>query len=613
MRTSAPDRSPEQRHLRENSVTPSYDVCMPLRSSTPELARDTEKAAAQLNRILVSKAFRQADRLKRFLSFIVEETLAGRGERLKEYVVGVEVFGKDNSFDPRNDPIVRVQARRLRSQLAAYYREEGAADDLMIELPKGGYAPVFRPLKAAAKRAISPILVSRNTVLVRPFSEHSPAGEDSGYFCDGLTEEVIHTLAGLKGIRLVAGNDPATADSGPGAERSKAALVLTGSVRQAGNRARITANLIDAASGFYVWSRAIDRPLDDAISVQEEVARMIADQLGASLASSATQRGPVENLAAYNLYVQGRYHLNQRSEEGLRKAVEFFERAIAESAQYAQAYSGLADAYSLLGHYGVLAPADVWTKAASNAASAVLQDDNSAEAHTSLAHVKATQDWDWLGAEREFQRAIALDPRYPTARHWYAISCLAPLGRLDEALVEMTTAQELDPISSIIARDLARVYYYRQEYESALEACDHTIELNPHFSPAYWMLGLVQEQRGDFDEAAAAFQRAIQLSPHSPMMQAALARTLALSGKSAEAVHVLKELEQLSDRRYVSPFDLAALQFALRQPDEGFGWLSKAFQDRSFELISLRVDPRWESLRLNSRFQELMDRLNLPR
>jgi serine/threonine-protein kinase len=578
---------------------------MPPRGSTPELSRDAEKSTAQLNRILASKAFRQADRLKRFLTFIVEETLAGRGERLKEFVVGVEVFGKDNSFDPRNDPIVRVQARRLRSQLAHYYRDEGMEDDLLIELPKGGYAPVFRTLKGAASRAISPILLSRNTVLARPFSDHSETG-DRSCFCAGLLEEIVHTLAGLDGIRLVA--SPEDED----AERSKAALILTGSVRGSGNRARITANLIDAASGFYVWSRAIDRELDDAIAVQEEVARMIADQLRSQLASASGPRGPAENLAAYNLYVQGRYHLNQRTEEGLRKAVEFFERAIGESAQYAQAYSGLADAYSLLGHYGVLAPAEVWTKTASNAAAAVLQDDHSAEAHTSLAHVKSTQDWDWPGAEREFQRAIALDPRYPTARHWYAVSCLAPLGRLDDARDQMTAAQAFDPISSIIARDLARVFYYRQEYDAALDACDHTIELNPHFSPAYWMLGLVQEQRGDFDESAAAFQRAIQLSPHSPMMQAALARTLALSGKTQEAVRVLQELEDLAGRRYVSPFDLAALQFALGRPDEGFRWLAKAFQDRSFELISLRVDPRWESLRTVPRFQELLQQLNLP-
>src|SRR5207247_8125248 len=167
------------------------------------------------------------------------------------------------------------------------------------------------------------------------------------------------------------------------------------------DRLRISTNLIETACGCYVWSGSMDRGAEDPFAVQEEVAREVAKQIEAQMTTTAH---PTENLAAYNLYVQGRYHLNQRTEEGLRKAVEFFEKAIVEDAQYAQAYSGLADAYGLLGHYGVLPPAEVWTKAASNAAWAVLQDEHSAEAHTSLAHVKATQDWDWLGAEREFQR-----------------------------------------------------------------------------------------------------------------------------------------------------------------------------------------------------------------
>ena len=179
----------------------------------------------------------------------------------------------------------------------------------------------------------------------------------------------------------------------------------------------------------------------------------------------------------------------------------------------------------------MLGPADVWAKAASSAASAVMLDGHSAEAHTSLAHVRATQDWDWPGAEREFQRAIQLNPRYPTAHHWYAMSCLVPMGRLDEALEQMLLAQSLDPVSSIIARDVAVIHCYRRDFEAALEQCDHTIELNPHFAPAYLTLGLIQEQRKDFDESAAAFRRAVDLSPHSPRMQGALARTLALSGK----------------------------------------------------------------------------------
>jgi TolB-like protein/Tfp pilus assembly protein PilF len=597
-----------------------YDSFMAQQGSTIELAKDAEgRISEQLQRILTSKSFRQADRLKRFLSFIVEETVAGRGERLKEFVVGVEVFGKPESFDPRNDPIVRVQARRLRAQLSRYYREEAPDSEVVIELPKGGYAPTFKHLKTApVRRTMRPTLVSRNTVVVLPFADHSESG-DQEYFCEGLTQEVIHGLAGTPEIRLVAwseGGGPANSQAGirTAAERSNAAVIITGSVRKSGADVRITMSLIDTASGCYLWSGSLDRALTNIFALQEEVSRLIVEQLKRELIGGAQTpdvRHRAENLAAYNLYVQGRYHVNQRTEEGLRKAVDFFERAIVENAQYAQAYSGLADAYGLLGHYGVLAPAEVWTKAASNAAWAVLQDENSAEAHTSLAHVKSTQDWDWLGAEREFQRAVALDPRYPTAHHWYAMSCLAPLARLDQACEEMMLAQALDPISSIIGRDLARVYYYRQEYDAALEQCDHTIELNPHFSPAYWVLGLVQEQRGDFDESAAAFQRAIQLSPGSPLMKAALGRTFALSGKQAEARRILDELNELSAKRYVSPFELAAIYFALGQTGDGFQWLTRAFQDRCFDLICLRVDPRWESLRGNPEFQKLFAQLGL--
>src|SRR4029434_3225878 len=183
-------------------------------------------------------------------------------------------------------------------------------------------------------------------------------------------------------------------------------------------------------------------------------------------------------------------------------------------------------------------------------------DPHSAEAHTSLAHMKATQDWDFVASEREFQRAISLDARYPTAHHWYAMSCLVPLARLDQARDEMVLAQSLDPVSSIIARDLAVIDLYRRDFEAALEQCDHTIELNPHFSPAYVTLGFVQEQLTDFDEAIAAVQRAVHLSPHTPRMHAALARVLARSGKREPARKIFRELEAQSKQRYVSPFEL---------------------------------------------------------
>src|SRR5579859_5512167 len=244
-----------------------YDSSMAQQGSVSELARQGDgQVADQLNRILASKAFRQADRLKRFLSFTVNETIAGRGERLKEFVIGIEVFGKGPGFDQRSDPIVRVQARRLRAQLTRYYREEGQTDETIIELPKGGYTPIFKSSRSVIpKRAPHSALVSRNTVLLLPFSDYSAAG-DQKYFCDGLTQEIIHALTGLDAIRLISGNrlDAEDADSRLVA-RDNAAVVLTGSVRKVGANMRMVANLVDAVSGCYLWSASFDRTMDSIL------------------------------------------------------------------------------------------------------------------------------------------------------------------------------------------------------------------------------------------------------------------------------------------------------------------------------------------------------------
>jgi tetratricopeptide (TPR) repeat protein len=377
-------------------------------------------------------------------------------------------------------------------------------------------------------------------------------------------------------------------------DRSDAAIVIDGSVRISGDRLRLTAQMIDTMSSYYLWSESIDGAIADMLPAQEAIAKLIVERLQRELdESDEHSRGSraSENLAARNLYVQGRYHLNQRTEGSLQKAVEFFERAIVEDAQFSLAHSGLADAYSLLGHYGVLGPADVWGKAAASAAAAVMLDGHSAEAHTTLAHVNVAQDWDWFAAEREFLRAIQLNPRYPTAHHWYATSCLAPTGRLDEALQQMLLAQSLDPVSSIIAKDVALMYCYRRDFEAALEQCDHTVELNPHFAPAYLTLGLIQEQRQDFEES--------------------LARTLALSGKSAGASEGLKMLATLAKSRYVSPFEFVTIYFALGDTDRAYRWLMKACDDRCWDLLALKVDPRFESLQDDARFVAAMRRIRL--
>ena len=587
---------------------------MNAKSTTITVSKETaERIRQQLRRIVSSKAFRQVDRLQSFLTFVVDEMLAGRGDKLKEFLIGVEVFAKEASFDPRMDPLVRVQARRLRSRLVRYYREEGQNDEVVIELPKGGYEPVFQRRETSSmKRSVSAALVSRNTILVRAFEDDTP-NRSLGYFCDGLKQEIIHVLSGMDSVRVVASEH--TQEAADPCGQTNVAMIVTGSVRKSRDTVRVASTLIDSTSNCYLWSEFIDRNLQDELGVQEEVARSILKRLQAEFGASGTPRTgkrPTENLVAHNLYLQGRYHLNQRTEQGLIKAVEFFDKAISEDPHHAPSYSGLADAHGLLAHYGVLAPAEICTKAASNAAWAVLLDEDSAEAHASLAHVKATQDWDWRGAEREFQRAIGLDPRYATAHHWYAMSCLVPLARLDEALDELLRAQALDPVSSIISRDLAVTHYYKRDFDLALEQCDHTIEQNPHFAAAYWTLGLVQDERNDFDEAIAAFQRAIQLSPPSPRIQGALGRTFARAGKSRQAHKILDELQEESKRRYVSPFELASIYFALNQPDHGFQWLTKAFQDRCFELVAIKVDPKFDSVGDDPRFASLVAQLNLP-
>jgi serine/threonine-protein kinase len=588
-------------------------------SGTPApLSKDAEKKTRkQLERVLASRVFQQVDRLKRFLSFIVLETLAGRRHELKEYVVGVQVFGKEESFDPRTDPVVRVQARRLRARLAQYYQEEGPSDEIVIDLPKGGYTPLFtrRDSVSHQRRSIGAALLSRNSIAVLPLADHS-ASQELDYFCRGIREEIIHRLATLGGLRVLAW-DPADATGGgdprESVNKSNVATIISGSVRALGEQVRVTVQIVDGATGCYLWSESTDSHIGDAFALQERVAQGLVRQIEQERIGdgSGPARRTIPNLAAQNLLLQGRYHLGQRTVESLQKAVDFFERALVEDAQCSPAHSGLSDAYSLLAHYGGVTPTDVWTKAASSAASAVMLDNNSAEAHTSLAHAKATQDWDWLGAEREFLAAIALDPRYATARHWYTTSCLIPLGRLDEAVEQMRLACALDPVSSIIARDVAVTLYYRREFDQALEQCDHTIELNPHFAPAYWTLGLIQEQRKEFDESIAAYQRAAHLSPRSPRMQAALARAYALAGQPKTAISFLHQLEKLSTERYVSPVEFAIVHFALEHAGVAFRWLSKACKARCFEMLSIKLDPIFDPVRDDPRFVAIARQVGL--
>jgi TolB-like protein/Tfp pilus assembly protein PilF len=578
-----------------------------------------EKIRELLQRILESRSFDGVGRLKRFLSFIVLETLAGRGDSLKEFAVGEYAFDKGVNFDPRNDPIVRVQARRLRDRLTRYQMEEGQNDEIVIDLPKGRYVPNFRRREMTQpERRPATILLDRNSVAVLPFEPHSASAEVES-LCMSITQEITHALTAVDGLTVLAAGITRSAEAvaAPvGRGHGMAANVVTGSVQKLGAQLRIMWQLVDSASGGILASESMDCPASDvSFALQEDVAAAVSRTLRQGLSDAGWKRGAIRatrNLAAHNLYSQGRYHLEQRTEESLRLAVTLFERAISEDSHFAKAHAGLADAYELLGHYGVLAPVDIWTKAPSSATMAVLLDERDAEAHVSLAHVRSTQDWDWAGSEEEFRRALALDPNNPTAHHWYAMSCLAPMGRLDEALESIQIARRLSPLSPIIARDCATVFYYRREYEAALESCDQSIELNPYFSQAYWTLGFIQEERKDTAESAAAFTRALELAPGSPRNKGALGRMFGLMGKKKEARRVVEELMLLGKSRYVSPYQIASIYFALGETDCGFEWLRRAFNDRCFELTVIKVDPKFDKLRSDALFVELAAQLKLP-
>jgi serine/threonine-protein kinase len=579
---------------------------------------------AQLDRILASTPFANSGRLSRLLRFTVESVTEGKLDQLKEYALAISVFDKRDSFDSRFDPIVRVEAGRLRNRLRQYYENEGRDDAVIIDLPKGSYVPRF--VSAGTSRENPPRegtaktqSYSANWIAVLPFADHSP-GADQEYFCDGMTEELINALTKLRGLRVAALNSALQMrgkadDYRKVAEQLKVGSIVAGSVRKAGNRLRITVQLIDTSNGCYLWSEIYDRQIEDVFAIQEDISQAIVAKLKVQIAdgqSSHLVRRYTGNFDAYTLYLKGRYCWNQRSEQSLRKAVEFFEQALALDPRYVPAFSGLADSYALLGNSGAEPPKSVKAKAMEAALKAVELDATLAEAHTTLGHVRATYCWDWPGACTEYKLAMALNPAYATVHHWYAITYLSPLGLFENARTEIEKAEELDPLSASIKRDIAVILYNGRLYEQAIEQCKKTIELEPAFQSSYWALGLAYGGVSQYDEAVSAFQHALRHSvSHTPRFLGALGHVYARWGKQPEALKVLDEMNELSKTRYVSPFDFAMIHLGFGNSDTAFEWLERACKARCYELVFLKVDPRFDSVRSDLRFTRLLKRLGL--
>jgi len=454
-------------------------------------------------------------------------------------------------------------------------------------------------------------------IVVLPFTNAS-GDPDNEYLSDGITDELISALARVEGLRVTARTSAFALKGKPQDVRSIGALlgtawVLEGSVRRAGSRLRITAQLTSTDDGRLLWSERYDRTLEDVFAIQEELARTIVDTLRAT--SFAALAEPVakrytNNVLAYSHYLKGRFAWNKRSPDGTSEAIAAFEAAIAEDPNYAPAYAGLADSYALQLDYRSVPVAEGFARAKAYARRALELDDTVAEAHASLAWGLLIYDWDWDGAAREFRRAIELDPRYPTAHQWYAFS-LAAHGRFEEALVESHTALELDPASVSIRRTAGLAYFYARRYPQARDHLVRAIAMNPTSEENYRILGLILAHLGQWEEAERAVREALAAPGVGAYSHATLGFVLARSGRRSDAEAILRDLTEVAQRGYVSPVAFATVHLGLGNVDAALDWAERAYAERRGWLVYFKVNPLLDPLRGRPRFEALLKRMRL--
>ena len=456
-------------------------------------------------------------------------------------------------------------------------------------------------------------LRSDKSIAVLSFADVS-RGRELEYLCDGIAEEIIGALTKLDGIRVVARTSAFSfkgknEDVRTIARKLNVDTVLEGSVRKADNRLRITAQLINAADGYHLWSERYDRQMEDVFAIQDEITLAIVNKLKVSLLGGereALVKRSTEDVEAYNLYLKGRYFWNKRTETGYLKSLEYFRQAIDKDPTYAVAHAGIADSYDLLGWYGYLAPEEAFPRARTAAERARELDPTLAEAHASLGWINANYDWDWGAAEREYEKALELNPSYATAHQWYS-EFLTYMGRHDESIAEGHKAQELDPLSIIINNDVGQVYYFARRYDEAIAQLRKTLEMDPDFAVAHFLLGLALAQKARHEEAIEEGRIAMTLAGEDDtLILSQLGVIYALSGKEAKAREVLADLDALSREKYASPFPVALVHAGLGENDEAFEWLGRACDRRDHWVETLKVHPVLDGLRGDARYSKLL-------
>lgn len=633
----------------------------------PSTASGFDPAAvlAQLNRLLASAIFRASPQLSRFLRYAVEATLRGEGDQLKEYRLGVDVMGRPSSYEPHTDPIVRLEARRLRAKLREYYDLESRRDPIRIDIPKGGYAATFaihhvphlvnaeppldhpdliqspppptlrrtpsrRALLAIASLlvagvltgwAIHRILVQRRvaaggelqSIAVLPLS-NATGDPAQDYLADGVTDGILADLSRLPRLRVIGHSTVfrfRTSNEAPEqiGRTLHAASVLTGSLNRRGDAIGVQAQLIDVATGRRLWTGQFSRRLSDIRSMQEDFSREISMAIRPRLAGQDVAHlagTPAPGSDAYLLYLRGRYAWNKRTEDGFNSSIDYFNQAIAKDPNYALAWTGLADSYMLLAEYQILSPAAALPRAKAAALKAVELDPSLSEAHTSLGNVRA-DEWDFKTAEKEFRTAIALNPSYATAHQWLA-EVLMEEARYDEALAEIKTAQEIEPLSLIVNSMHGRILLFAGRTPEAIDQLHMTLEIEPNFDLASYDLGKAYVLAGRTSDAIEEMQNSINLTHILSERNAALAYAYVRAGRVSDARAVLASFLNLKTD-YVSWFGIAIIYAALGDKDRAFDCLDHAYTQHSVRLRDLKVEPLLMSLHSDPRFPQLLRRI----
>jgi TolB-like protein/Flp pilus assembly protein TadD len=613
-----------------------------------------ESIHRQIERILASRRFVNSERLRRLLGYLLEQTLKGRAGQLKEYVLGVEVFDRGKDFDPQADAIVRSELSRLRARLRDYYANDGREDALIIDLPNRSLSLTFQPREAPAasltplaarfrlnsKRmalAISIIGLAALWAVTRIYNRPAQGqmlnsnptslavlpfvnvGGDAATesFSDGLTEELIHRLAEIDELKVVSRTSAFQFKGKHEDLRSIAAqlnveVVLEGSVRRSGERLRVTARLVNGTDGYELLSSVYDRAPEDILTIQQEIASQVASTLRVY---QVGRRGiPIrqytKSLSAYRLYLKGIQHANDQSQMQLSKAIECYEQAIAADPNYAPAHARLADTYIVLSLLNEISPDKAYPRAKAAAQWAVKTGEGLSEAHSALGSVLALYDWDWAGADKEFRKALELDPNDSGIVETYVMRYLLPRGRLESSLFEMQRAQRLDPFSPQIVLGLGTVHCFQRNPDGAIKLFQKVLHLEPSFKGVPLALACAYIQKSLFDQALNSLQEASAPTEDEAHL-AVLGYLYARSDQPNRARQVFQQLRELSGNRYVSGYYFALIRLALGEKAEALDWLEKAAAERSPLIVYLNVNPLFDSLRAEPRFTALLKKMGL--